>query len=378
MRYFHDGIQERFYGVTDTLEIHTTDRARFKRCRLQWYFESPLQLNLTPIRAKPALTFGTAIHEGLEAYRDPEKNEKWQGNIGRAKQALTSHLEKWLLSFGDEPEEEIEEEYRGHDALGRGMLEHYAETPVVGGIDLSKFQFVWVEKEFKVDITDKLRALGTPIPEGVRVLFSFKPDGMVKDEKGKLWLVEYKTTSKRPSDNTDYLLLDDQCGSYLWGIHEQEGITVQGIIYDMLLKKIPPQVKILKSGLPSTDKRQDTTYGIAVTQLAQMFGGKEKIPPDYREFLQHLYEKGNTFFFRDQVRRNPEEIEMVGKSILAEAKDMLSNPAIYRNPSRYNCSGCAFVAPCIAMYEQGDYQTMLDGLYVKNKDGDLAREKDKE
>lgn len=329
------------------LEIHTSDVQTFKDCRQEWDFSSPLRMGFRPNRVVEPLDFGDAMHKGLAVFYSPgvSKGPREQA----AKAMFETAMLGWKKKLGEDADQEDEEEYEKHLAMGLGMLDHYFEWAPAKDEGL---KFVWVEKEYHVHIL-------VQDERGNFVVYSFKPDGLVEDENGKLWLWENKTAA-RIEDNLDFLQLDDQCGKYLWGIREAEGLKVEGVIYNTLRKKVPPPLKSLKKGGFSLDKAQDVTYPRAKAQLLKEYGF---IPPDYREFLTHLQVKGNNYFQRVPVHRNQTELDNLGKMVLIEAKEMLSNPEIYRNPSRYNCSGCSFVGPCIAKYEGSDYQTMLDGNY---------------
>lgn len=340
---------------TRPLEIHTTDRSIFKTCRQRWDFSSPLRMNLEPVRNKPALSFGTAYHEGLASYYSPANTKR---DIDEGKDAFGQNLKRWYESLGEEPSEEDTQQYEEQYELGLGMLDEYASWAKAN----DQFEPVWVEKEYHIPLT-------IPGYDG-EVVYSFKPDGLAVDRNDKIWILEHKSTAK-VVDNTDYLMLDDQVGSYLAGIKIAEKLKVEGCIYTMHRKKVPVDLRrLVKGGGFSKDLRQDTTYTKAVAQLKAEYG--ENIPQLYEEFLQHLYNKGNTFFQRDIVRRNADEIEKVWESILLEIQDMIEPVSIYRNPSRWNCSNCSFVAPCIATYDsRADREMILNGMYRNREEGKL-------
>jgi hypothetical protein len=88
-----------------------------------------------------------------------------------------------------------------------------------------------------------------------------------------------------------------------------------------------------------------------------------KVPKHYWEFLDQLKYKPNNFVHRTSVRRNRREIQILGEALRYEVLDMLNNPAIYRSPSRINCSSCPFISPCILKWEGGDAQYLLDSEF---------------
>ncbi len=330
--------------------IHTTDRLQFKKCRLQWHFTSPLRLNLEPVRGKPALTFGTAIHRGLEVYYDPATPRSPSEGI----KAFDENLTAWVDSLPN-PQPEDVAQYEDLIALGYGMLEHY-----FGWANKhDDFEVLAVEKHIEFDVPGI-----DPKDYGLeRVVYSFKMDALVKDKDGRIWIMEDKTAQSLP-DNTDYLLMDDQVGSYLWGLQVAEGIKAEGVLYNILRKKSPVPLKRNKNGLFSVDKRQDTTYDIALAALLKEYG---EIPDYAQEFMEYLKFKGENFFHRELVRRNAQEISALGESVKMEVSDMLSDPSIYRTPTQFNCGGCSFVTPCMAYYEGADVEAILNGGNYKER-----------
>lgn len=328
--------------MVNTNAVHTSDRVKYRSCRLQWDFSSPLRRNLEPRKAKVYLSFGQCMHRALQAYYDPTTPR----DLMLARRAFLAALNEWAKKLGDMDSED-EQEYNESYALGLAMIEHYAEWAYAN----DNFGVEWVEQAYEV-----------PIP-GLDIPYGFKPDGLARDLNGRYWILEHKTTSKMPS-HFDWLQMDDQPGSYIWGLRRAEGIKVEGVIYTFLRKKAPTPLRELKNGLLSVDKRVDTTFELAAKQIAQHHG---EIPPDYNELLEYLRGKGNTFFIRETVRRNAIEIDNLERSIIMEAKEMTSNPQIYRNPTQVNCGSCSFVAPCIATYEGSDVKTLLEGNYRRRE-----------
>lgn len=346
--------------------IHTSDRTLFKKCRMQWHFASPLRMNLEPVRAKQPLTFGTLWHQSLEAYYDPNPASPLYNLAERRALALETfkaELDAWRLSLGIDIDVEEEAEYGEHLQLGIGMLEHYFDwAPRAPNYPDTDYRVIWVERHYTLPMPE-VRG-----PDGEDVFYSFKPDALLQNiHDGRYWLMEDKTASALPSD-TEYLLLDEQCGSYIWGIHEVDDIQVEGVLYNIARKKVPPDIKPLQNGRFSTDKRQDIPYERALKQLVDAGAN----PDHYRDWLEHLRGKGEKYFHRELVRRSKAEMEAQHESIIMEVEDMLSNPRIYRNPNSFNCGGCAFVSPCISYYEGGDVETILSGNYNKRKEQHLV------
>lgn len=334
--------------------VHTSDRSTFKKCRLQWHFSSPLRLNLEPIRAKQPLTFGTAVHKGLEVYYDPSRDSR---SPQAAVKAFDAELTSWLASLPN-PDPEDYTNFEEMLGLGYDMLEYYCKWAAKH--DKEYFDVVLAVEE-KFDFV--FPVLNKPEHDYDEVHYAGKLDGLVQDKHGRYWIMEHKTAQQLPS-NTEYLLMDDQCGSYILAYLETKGIHVEGIIYNILRKKAPVPLKRNKNGLFSVDKRQDTTYELAETAFLKEYG---EIPEYGLEFMDMLKDKGENFILRETVHRNSKEIQALKTSISMEIDDMLGNPHIYRTPNSFNCGNCSFVGPCIAYFEGGDVDVMLHGGY-KEKD----------
>ncbi len=332
--------------TTDGLKlVHTTDRERFKKCRLQWHFSSPLQLSYQPLRKPGALLFGTAWHKALEVIYEPSTPP----DFAVAKVVFQKNL---AANLPENPDIELEAEYSEHLRMGLSMLEGYERyvRPQDRGLEV-----VEVERGYLIEV------------EGYDgYAYTLQPDAIVKDRDGRHWIMEHKSADKLP-EQTDYLLMDEQCGAYLWGVYEATGLKCEGVIYTIARKKIPGKMKLLKGGHLSVDKSKiTTTYEYAKEQISAHYDGD--VPWNrYLPFLEALKTQRNPFFLRLPVRRNKSEIDFLSNMIKVELSEM-TNPdvPIYRNPNRFNCSTCPFIGPCLSYYEGGDYMSMLEGNYEKS------------
>ena len=350
-------------GTRTPLYVHTTDRQRYKNCRLAWHFTSNLRLNLEPLSSGKALVFGTAWHEGLATYYDPEAPKR---SIEDAKVVFKRTLHKWYDGL-ERPSEDDEDRLTEGLLLGSHMLDHYGAYAA----EHDRFKVVFVEQQFLVplgmevpcthgDLDTCPLCMGT----GKRpVVYTLKVDGLIEDYEGRTWVMEHKTADKMP-DNTDYLLMDDQCGSYLWGVSESLGFMPEGVLYNIAWKRTPTTLKTLKDGNLSRDKRIVTTYPYAKKQIVAHYGS---VPEDFNEFLEARRGE-NRFFYRENIRRNEQEIYFLADRIHDEVIEMTdAELPMYRNPNRFNCSSCAFVGPCLAWGEGSDYEMMLKGNYKQRK-----------
>lgn len=319
-------------GPVTNAVVHNTDVVSFKKCRQSWQWSSPLLGNLEPTRTPDPLSFGTAIHAGLESYYSGQSEEEVLGSFSG-----TLYSEVYFEGWGDEDEAAFED----NKEKGLGILRHY----MTWAPNNDDFEVVWVEKPYVIPLIDGYD-------------YGFKPDGLVKDKHGRYWILEHKTAAKI-YDHYDHLLTDDQAGRYLWGLQEAEGIKLEGIIYTFIRKDAPKPLKVLKNGFFSMDKRQNTTYDIAKAQITQKFG---KVPESYDDFLEYL-RIGNKFFHREPVRRNQTEITLIGASLKVEVEEMVNAPKIYRSPSQWNCSTCPFLNACVEKWSGNDPILILEGNF---------------
>lgn len=363
--------------MTDKYIIRTSDRGTFKRCRQLWDFSSKIRQNLEPLRVDSNLTFGTAIHRGLEVYYEPVTWDKVPAATLKqlAVKAFLDEWEKYRPDPTDADDEEISA-FVHLQELGEKMLDGYVNWSQA----TDEFKPVHVEVEFEVPIkvpfepepklpypltyNDRTYELHRMNIEGDKlpkpVVYQGRLDMIVEDEDGGYWIVDHKTTAAFNDSILDYLSLDPQCGSYAWAIQQQLGIKIEGVIYNQLLKTAPEKPKTLKSGEFSTDKRQNTTlalYKEACVERGRMPSNKEV------EFMVWLEENKKPYFKRWVVRRSQPELELIGQEILLEALDMVGTPVIYRNPTQFNCVRCPFRVPCLSKWEGSDYDFILDSNY---------------
>jgi hypothetical protein len=362
-----------------TPEIHTTDRAIFKSCRQRWHYSSNLRLNLEPYTPQENLEFGDAIHQALSAYYDSGMQQVVAGpggqNIGpldTMKRSMIPGIETFDRAMKDwygkldSPTAEDDEKFDDLSKLGHSMLDQYMRFATIE----DDFEVMWTERVFHIPLLVPNRSgRGTR-----RVVYSFRTDGLVRDSLGRLWVLEFKTAATIP-DKTDYLLTDDQVGSYIWCLNQLEEVKalgkIEGVLYRWLRKAAPTPIPVLQKGTLSTDKRRSTTYEQAVIEIKAHHDGK--VPSFYNEFLEAIREKnnigktGNLFIAEERVRRNPKEIAIIGEYIKFDIAEMVNEPRIIRNPSRFNCNSCAFLVPCVVKHEGGNDADILADGYQQRK-----------
>lgn len=366
----------------EPLIIRTSDRGQFKRCRQLWDFTSIMRGNYQYAPGVEPLDFGTAVHKGLEVYYDPTT---WDGPSEVKEQmclaAFRGSMNLWrerIRATG--MWEQMSETFTEHWVLGEGMLEHYF---LWAPHEDRNYRPVRVEAEFEVGIPVDMHA---ELPRGfsakckfgdefatlhyweVPVVYQGRIDLIFQDLRdGTLWIYDHKTAAQ--FGQTEHLELDQQCGSYVWACKKILGLDVSGVIYGELRKKAPKDPDILQSGLPSRNKSQSTT-----PEMYRAYLQEKGIPEEpYQDFLQSLAADGQQYFRRIEVHRSDAEMAALEANIVNESIDMIDNPRIYPNPSRWNCNGCKFRTPCLMVQEGNDAAWYLDNsnMYEKRTKGDV-------
>jgi hypothetical protein len=340
--------------TTDKWIIRTSDRQFFKKCRQLWDFSSKIRQDYEPLIAPKFFDFGSAVHKGLQTLYDPKTwhldRQVVESLSLKAFTDICSEQKGQYLRITDgDMAIDLEIDFKERIELGRGMLEYY---------------FKWARKHDQ-GFTPKLVEVEfeVPIPrlviKGLPVVYQGRVDLVVEDEFGEYWIWDHKTAAQ--FGTTQHLALDEQCGSYIWALKHKLGINIAGVVYNELRKKVPHAPHQNKNGFLSVNKQQDTTLDLFLEAMEAL----GHTPSMYESYIEYLTECPKEFVRRTQVHRNRAEMEIQENRIRLEAIDMLNNPSIYPNPTKWNCDGCWFFAPCIATNENSDVQFLLQEGYRK-------------
>ena len=336
-------------------------------------------MNLEPKGGQKVFNFGTSVHAGMEGYYDPRS---WGDTEIMQASALANFVhseEQFRLAEGDNISFELQAEYAERMVLGTGMLKHYFTWAPEMDKDLTP---VKVEVEFEVpvpctpeqleqlkagprwrstggELHYRTNAVATGADNWVPVVYQGRIDLLFQDKWGYYWIVDHKTAAQFGS--VDYLDLDEQCGSYCWAMQKMLGLPIQGVIYNRLLKSVPKPPQELVRGGFSQNKQQKTTYAIYKKTLEE---NNEPYAP-YADFLEYLKAQPNSFFARHQVHRNQTELQNLERQIVMEAIEMLDDPWIYPNPGMFNCMGCAYRIPCLAVNDGSDLTYIMENFKVR-------------
>jgi hypothetical protein len=375
-------------------EFHTSERKRFRECRRAWDWN--FRQNLYPQITEKPLDFGTAYHVGLETFYNPKT---WHLPIAmRVELAIAAFVKKTnqqrarVVETGMLLDDDVEKDFDERVELGIGMLRHLGSTI---SPKEDNFTPVAVEQQFMVPIPhpDTSEALWCACDicwerwvkfqrwekldnegkyaraawKGLPVVYAGKIDCIVVDEHGDYYIIDWKTARSIPQKH-DFLILDDQVGSYPWALWSL-GMQIRGFIYHEQKKgfPIPPtKNKNVRLGrMYSVSASQDTDYDTYFETVTKHDAAAYEAGL-YDYFLNFLETEGMIFYYRETVHKTEEEFLNIQKFLGMEVLDMLQKDLrIYPSPSRFACSRCPFEIPCVEKNQGGDYQYALDTMFRK-------------
>lgn len=273
--YYDDALEKRI--ITHSM-LKT-----FRRCPMCSYLKYVRRLKTK--RLKPQLKRGTWVHALLEAQGN---GEDWRKLHAKYVHQFNQMFDEEKDYYGDLPTE-----------IGRIMESyawHYKNDP-----------WHYIANEFTLE---------AEFPDGT--LYRGKVDALIENEYG-LWLVDHKTHRSLP--DLQFRLRDSQSALYLWAAREN-GLPVQGFIWNYIKWKAPSTPKLLAKADRISDSACDTDYPTFVKALKKY---KEehpttfKIRPQDRARAQYLksqqYEHGkpstSEFFRRDILEKSDEMLDRV-------------------------------------------------------------------
>lgn len=336
--------------------IHITDVQRFKRCRRLWGYASPLKSNLVPTERYAPYYFGTLVHYVLEqvakGYSFPV--------------ALDSFF---VQNEGKVPASPLDTGYSDYQ-LAKGIFRHYLMWQKTLFITLNRdedYEHISPEHSFTYLLHGNAYR---------RIYLKGKFDGIVRHKgTGKYYLWEIKTT-RSVTERLKQLDLEQQTDAYLiaaqhvlnsLGIYE----PVEGMIYTLIRKKVPPDPKVLKDGTLSQAKLDTTPYWYAM-QVKQQHPdySTEQLSSIYGPALSQLQAEHTPYFERLTVTRSVQQLVQSQRDLIAVAQDMVSpRTMLYPNPDD-RCNYCLFRDPCV-LQQQGlkrKAEALLQSNFKLNND----------
>lgn len=320
--------------------LHTSDIRRFKTCRRQWKYASPLGYNKVPRKTPAPFTRGKTVHKGMEAlYID---------KTDPVETAVASYIEAVAADRRNGATYEVEE-IQDQIAVLESVLGMYP---------------AWAKKNDDFKVLEAEKRYSVPLIEtnDFEVFFTFRCDQIVERRSG-LWIHDFKTVTDLPSDPS-FLDYDDQITGYLKGCELQFGKPFVGAIFTYLLAKVPSEPEVLQKGGLSTNKKIFTTAEVYYRKLLEL--GLD--PRDYQDFLKQLNARCK-WFVRFDIMKTRAEKDLLWAEHQQLAYEMLKPDVfIYKAPTKMNCNYCSYKTPCLIENAGRDFERVLELEFVNGQE----------
>jgi hypothetical protein len=365
-------------------EVHTSGRHSFRGCRRRWNWV--FNDNIYPVTTAKPLEFGVAFHIGMEAMFNPQTWKFSHLVLGAlAEKAFVDKCEQQRKAYLHAKQQYVLEDDEQHDyderiALGRGMIRYFVEKQLPAIQE--KYVPVYVEASFDVLLVDND---GSPVLckckqckmafaragggrwKGNPVCFSGRVDLIVHDMEGGYWVWDWKSAASLTSDIEIYLELDDQVAGYVYALRKGLGLNIRGFMYHEQRKAFPEppkENKTIRLGRKfSVNVQQATDYETYRAHVEEF--DKEAYEAGlYDDFLNFLQAEGIIFYRRFKIYKSDYELEEFERNLIAETREMIRpDIAIYPEPSRFGCGGCAYKEPCLSKNAGQDYEYTLQTMF---------------
>jgi hypothetical protein len=344
----------------DAVDIHTSDRQNFKRCRLRWSWTSPIRSGLRLFDIADYFWIGSLMHFALEDFHG------WNiyGDMRKALLACVVaqvRADPQLLSMN----------WKDQFRLAVSMADYYQNFWLV---DREPLDTLWLDGQPQVELTFAIK-LPPSWVDGRRNIYyvgTFDRVVVAQGEKGPyLRIQDWKIFKEFRSSHYDK---DPQVRSYLWAANLIYNLPVGDLIIQQFRKELVMPPRVTTRGTLSIDKSQPTTFSLYRDALLTMYGSVERAPGPNIDYLNWLadntHSEGDNFIRRIELYRDSESLAQEVEFIKAEAREM-SNPniPIYPNPTQECKSAfrCAFTDACQAVMEGRHEDVKHDLGYVSVK-----------
>lgn len=271
--------------------------------------------------------------------------------------------------------------------LGVGMLENYKRYAA----ENDGFEVIAAEHDFSVPIWDyenncilkavDVREQSPNYGKSIEVHARGRQDILYANPNARMGILDHKTADRVDNVETLEIKLEgnEQVTTYLWAAEIEaqyydlpwKGEPFEEVIYNVLRKAAPMPPTVLRSGLFSIDRKQESATYDLIRDFMDEAGIKySELPEKHQAYVDWLREAGDEqFFVRKLVRRNRHQLKNAGYRIYLEALDMLGEPRIYPNiTGGWDCLNCAFRPPCMAKEAGEDWQYLIKENYSVNRD----------
>lgn len=393
--------------------IHTSERKAFRACRRRW--DWAYRQDYHPVVTPKPLEFGIAWHVAKQTWYDPDS---WRADremvaaltMATFMKTVNDQLKRYKELNGH-PSDEVIKDYKERVDLGVQMLKYYTQkvspkldgnlTPLAVEIPFEvpldfnckcnacwdKF-VIWSKEESHGkfvgnngltynlnNFAPELNKFGGELWQfwlGLPVTFGGRIDAIFQDDIGRLLVVDWKSTARilDDVDEAAFLQLDDQVGGYVAALYKL-GRPADGFIYHEQRKAVPTKPEKLsrayKGKLYSTNKAGAYEYDSYVKEVMvnDEFAYRYGL---YDEFIQFL--KGPNapkFYQRHTIYKTQIQLENFWNDLILEAKDILGNPRIYPQASRFSCNSCMYRQPCEGQNRGEDYKYTLDSMFIRDR-----------
>lgn len=323
----------------------------FRRCPKQAEFKYVHRLK--PKRLGSPLKRGTWVHSLLEAYH---KGEDWRELHAKFSKQFNELFDEEKDFYGDMPTEIL--------AIMNSYMWHYKDDP-----------WKYIDAEFQLE---------AELPDGS--IYRGKVDALVETQFG-LFLVDHKTHKTLP--DLSFRLLDAQSALYLWAAKEN-GLDVQGFIWNYIRWKAPSTPALLKDGTRISDAACDTDYPTMYRALRKykdenpQFKVREKDREKLKVLQGQRYQFGkpqtSSFFRRDVLEKSPDMIERVLQGNYTTHLRMhsydFSNPDQVERVVDRGCSfSCSYTDICTAELMGANTRPLIKQNYIVGDPNDYYNDR---
>lgn len=369
--------------------IHASERKSYRGCRRRW--DWAYRQHLTPFGQAKPLEFGIAIHKGMEVFFNPETwgshdtETKLKDALAVFDEMNTKQREHFLSTNAPG-----EDDYDERKQLGAGMLTYYAREvhpftdnwiePVSTEVSfhtplyVPKLEWTIANGTVGQEVTCSNSPLcGQDHSNPAPVTLDGRIDAIFKDlVNGGYYIFDWKSATTLITDDK-FLFLDTQITDYVAALKVQLGLNIKGFIYAELKKAFPiapPMLKKTWQGKKFSTSKQNPTTAALARQAFEVYDPEALAAGKYDDYLEWLENDKNApkFHQRFAIRQPDAKLRNCLDNAAMEAMEMV-NPQlmIYPATGRFNCSGCAFLDPCMAKFHNEDYQYTLDTMYEERK-----------
>lgn len=313
------------------LEVHQSSLKTWRHCHKAYDYKYIQKL--TKRHTPNALIRGTIVHAMIEAKAKGE--DPWE--------KFDEYMEENNQVFREE------EEYFGIEEMISDIMEGYFSyykdddlTPVV-------------IKEKGKEPKHAEHSFSVPLIEEEGIYFGGTIDMIVKDGKGRVWLMDHKTHKSLPQGDISYLNI--QSNLYAWAMNQLSHLpNPDGMVWNYIRWKQPSKPQLLKNGSLSKSTKIDTTWSIYKKAIREA-GLDIK---DYADMEEALKNKEEDFYVRHYLPFNKHVQNSILEDTKTTALEIKKNAGKLkdRNITR-DCTWCEFYPLCQAELKGLDTSTIL-------------------